>query len=77
MSEQKDINEAACGGSALTAELGLKPCPFCGETPELSKHFREDMWQMIHRCKVIGPMLIEWGDAERITKQWNKRAPNA
>lgn len=32
MSEPKDQTEAACGGSALTAELGALPCPFCGST---------------------------------------------
>ncbi len=76
MDEQQNQNEAAGVASELTQMLGLKPCPFCGETPELSKHFREDMWQMIHRCKVMGPILIEWGDALRITKQWNTRTPN-
>lgn len=30
MSEPKDTNEAADGGSALTAELDALPCPFCG-----------------------------------------------
>lgn len=56
------------------AEIGLIYCPFCGKVPELSKHFREDQWQMIHRCRVIGPIVIEWGSMERVISRWNTRA---
>lgn len=35
MDDQQNMNEAADGRSALTAELGLKPRPFCGGTPEM------------------------------------------
>lgn len=35
MNDQQRQTEAACGGSTLTAELGLKPCPFCGKTETL------------------------------------------
>lgn len=52
----------------------LLPCPFCGETPEYSKHFKENIWQMLHRCKVIGPISIGWmSRKESIAEQWNKR----
>ena len=52
----------------------LIPCPFCGETPELSKHYREDMWQMIHRCQVVGPLSFDWTSYKvSIIKRWNTR----
>lgn len=74
MNEQQDTTEAADGQSVLTDGLGLLPCPFCGRTPELNKHFREEMWTMIHRCKVIGPITFDWSSEQRIAAQWNTRA---
>jgi hypothetical protein len=54
----------------------LLPCPFCGETPTISKHFKEDLWSMIHRCEVIGPITIGWsGSMEYIIETWNTRSP--
>ena len=53
----------------------LRDCPFCGEIPVITKHFREDMHQMVHRCKVVGPILFDFGDACRHIKAWNTRAP--
>ena len=32
MEKQKDQNEAACGGSDVTAALGVDACPVCGRT---------------------------------------------
>lgn len=37
----------------------LEPCPFCGERPEVTKHFKEDMYRLIHRCKVLGPVSFD------------------
>jgi len=51
----------------------LKPCPFCGEIPKLSKHYKEERWQMIHRCKVMGPIVIDWNYEDKIIEQWNTR----
>jgi len=50
------------------------PCPFCGGLPEVTKHFREDMWSLIHRCKVVGTIAIEWlSSPEHLKKLWNTR----
>ncbi len=49
-------------------------CPFCGLKPTVSKHFREDMHQLIHRCKVVGPICIEWTDLQLIEGRWNRRS---
>jgi hypothetical protein len=52
----------------------LKPCPFCGRTPEISKHFRDPIWQLIHRCEVVSPIHLRWGGtAESIADAWNTR----
>jgi len=52
----------------------LKPCPFCGGDAEITKHFREEMWSLIHRCKVMGPMKLEWSESENsIIERWNTR----
>lgn len=51
----------------------LKPCPFCGDRAELTKHFSSEMWRLIHRCKVLGPISLDWGDKETHIKSWNTR----
>lgn len=52
----------------------LNPCPFCGETPEVHKHFKEPMWRLTHRCWVIGPIVWDWTAPEsRIADKWNIR----
>jgi hypothetical protein len=49
-------------------------CPWCGEAPQISKHFRDDAWRLIHRCKVMGPILIDWTYSEdRLVERWNTR----
>lgn len=54
--------------------IRLLPCPFCGETPEFSKHFKNKMWQLIHRCAVMPTMVIEWKSTQQeIAEQWNTR----
>lgn len=53
----------------------FKSCPFCGETPEPTKHYQYDEWQMIHRCPVIGPITLSWRSSlEMLAEQWNRRA---
>lgn len=53
----------------------LKSCPFCGGEASITKHFREEMYNLIHRCPNMGAMSIDW----RVTKDeliriWNTRA---
>lgn len=53
----------------------LSPCPFCGETPQITKHHREDIYSFMHRCQVLGP--ISWGfreDQYAHIEKWNSRA---
>lgn len=60
--------------SAAASEA--KPCPFCGEKPDLIKHPKDPMWSLLHRCAVMGTLAIEWReDLNDIVRQWNVRAP--
>jgi hypothetical protein len=61
----------------MTAQESLLPCPFCGGHPTLTKHHREDMWGLIHRCEVVGAVSFDWGAAERHAARWNRRHPVA
>lgn len=38
MTDQQNQNEAACGGSALTAELEVPVCSRCGKNPAKEPH---------------------------------------
>lgn len=52
----------------------LKKCPFCKEVPEITKHFKEEMWSLVHRCRVVGPILFDWSaDPQRHVARWNTR----
>lgn len=53
---------------------GMLPCPFCGGYPEISKHFKEATWRLLHQCPIIGPVAIDWTDSEeRLRARWNIR----
>jgi len=52
------------------------PCPFCGDLPEIARHFKPEMgYGLVHRCKVIGPIAWEFMGLERdkIIAKWNTR----
>ena len=34
-----------------THTTDLLPCPFCGEVPDVTKHFKEPMWRLTHRVR--------------------------
>ena len=53
---------------------GPLPCPFCGKLPEITRHFREEMYQLVHRCSAVGPISSGWSSKERILQNWNTRA---
>lgn len=53
----------------------IKPCPFCGVKPDVIKHFKHDIWSLMHRCKLVGPISIDWcDDINGISRRWNRRA---
>lgn len=95
---QKDIDmsnenttgteESAAGreASGLSAALGLKPCPFCGETPPVDDPYtfyanQGEKWgHVLCGCGACGPEvrtdynpLPHWKDAA--IAEWNNRKP--
>ena len=52
----------------------LKVCPFCGDVPSITKHHKEDLYGMVHRCKAIGAISFDFTNRERIVTAWNTRA---
>lgn len=50
----------------------LIPCPFCGgEDVKITKTIYED-FNLIHRCKIIGAILLEgYLRKEQLIQQWN------
>jgi hypothetical protein len=55
-------------------KLKVFDCPFCGEQPEITKHFKEALWSLLHRCTVVGPITIEWREKlSDLVRTWNTR----
>jgi len=51
----------------------LKPCPFCGQTPILDRHYRDNLYRLVHRCTAIGAISLDWGTLESNATRWNTR----
>ena len=53
----------------------LLPCPFCGgDDVSLTKHFRDDVWNLIHRCRYVAAITVDWSTRARVVERWNTRA---
>jgi predicted nucleic acid-binding Zn ribbon protein len=66
--------ENESSGSQLTS-IDLLCCPFCGDKPEITKHFREEMWRLLHRCKIVGAISFDWSENFAwLVSRWNTRA---
>ncbi len=49
-------------------------CPFCGELPDITKHFRDEAYKLIHRCPVLGPIVFDWREEKaKHIEHWNTR----
>lgn len=59
----------------MTNKTELLPCPFCGELPVISKHFREEMYSFMHRCPVVGTISRDFRErAQDHADMWNTRS---
>lgn len=55
-------------------KLEVLGCPFCGEQPEINHHHKDPLWSLLHRCKVMGPLTIDWQSSlSSLVRQWNTR----
>lgn len=49
-------------------------CPWCGEKPEVTKHFKDDLWSLVHRCPVFITLQTNgWSSLDYIKERWNTR----
>jgi len=54
-------------------ETIFKPCPFCGELPQVTKHFKIEAYGLVHRCKAVGHIAIDFSDYDLVLRRWNTR----
>ncbi len=48
-------------------------CPWCNKIPKVSKHFRYDEWQLIHRCdKLLTVISMDWTELDSLKNRWNR-----
>ena len=76
-SEKSEVERSeVAAASEISAGLGtLLPCPFCGSGVEKPvEHFQGYEWNFIHRCNVMGPIVVKAATLEGIAKRWNTRA---
>lgn len=57
--------QAAKGGSIMTEQYKLKPCPFCGSTDIFAK---EECSPGMVRCRGCGVKFVCYGTEERFVK---------
>lgn len=57
----------------MTTQDDWLGCPWCGEKPEVTKHFKLDQWSLVHRCEVFSTLYIDWTDLSRLKTRWNTR----
>lgn len=58
-------------------KVELKPCPFCGRKPRLSREFvqteDDEMNSYVVGCDVCDIYFRQMWDYDKIVKQWNTR----
>ncbi len=55
------------------AATKLKPCPFCGGQAEITEHYQRDAFRLVHRCRIVGPIVLDWTAKEILERTWNTR----
>lgn len=60
----------------MTKEPELKPCPFCGNAPEMDSAYEPNgtLYSYIE-CRECD-IRLKWGDDDLVTDAWNQRIPD-
>lgn len=53
----------------------LEACPWCGGKPEITKHFKFEMYGLVHRCQVMPSIVMDFADPGYNEAKWNTRIP--
>lgn len=52
----------------------IKACPFCGGLPEITKHYKDDMFKLRHWCPIVGTLDFDWkNNRDQVITTWNTR----
>lgn len=62
--------------SAKTEDVSPEPCPFCGgDGVSVTDATRIlGVWNLIHRCPVVGAISLQGDSREKVVATWNTRA---
>lgn len=63
--------------SSPSAVETLAACPFCGDRPKVTKHFKHDLYGLVHRCKILPAIIMDFAEAGYNETKWNTRTPVA
>lgn len=57
-------------------KLAIESCPFCGNYPKVTKHFKyPELHGMIHRCEVLHVTIsFDFVNIRESLKKWNTRS---
>lgn len=51
--------------------MSLKPCPFCGASPEMTKYMPDEQYSLV--CPDCGTDADIYAPIDEAVKQWNRR----
>ena len=49
---------------------GFDGCPWCGEIPEIKRHFQDDDYKLIHRCsKLVAVIMMDYTELKNLKER--------
>ena len=52
----------------------MHPCPFCGDEVEPTPVRQFEAWRVVHMCKVLPFVSVEFASKAALVREWNTRA---